>query len=464
MKIEELQDNEGQLIKALSIGNARVDEKIFDLETEIKELKKEKEEIIQTRYGFLEKDKKIISQLELKLEEYNKIVLDYKNKEILIRQLTAEKNQIKEETKNELLYIVQSNIQSIITEHPLSYVQKEEYNFILKTKGFQELEEKLKEIIDANRKLLSENNNLKIALDKLKKKLKDKTEEIKSQAKKIHSEMENILLRENKTGKSMMDCYFYILYKKRKNRSHREKAQTHLIDCPICEKEKGKKFFSFPINPLLIEILKEKGFEDCILFNEKKCCAEMSKLMLKAIRYLCSKYNSKSVVWYRNFLIKKFKPEKTNRLTTKMTRNRKEEIDERFYLTYLSDCVTTKKVDYDVFMKEPKKKCRQYYKEYRQLDQEIKSNVTLYNIDTIDYHSLKKKEKEKIFCEGESYLNGDKKIEMIHIKDKNLNYKLKLEKLNNPKFKQKVKKMLNTLRKSGELVSLEKYNDMKKRI
>jgi len=122
--------------------------------------------------------------LELKLEEYNKIVLDYKNKEILIRQLTAEKNQIKEETKNELLYIVQSNIQSIITEHPLSYVQKEEYNFILKTKGFQELEEKLKEIIDANRKLLSENNNLKIALDKLKKKLKDKTEEIKSQAKK----------------------------------------------------------------------------------------------------------------------------------------------------------------------------------------------------------------------------------------------------------------------------------------
>jgi len=142
--------------------------------------------------------------------------LDYKNKEILIRQLTAEKNQIKEETKNELLYIVQSNIQSIITEHPLSYVQKEEYNFILKTKGFQELEEKLKEIIDANRKLLSENNNLKIALDKLKKKLKDKTEEIKSQAKKIHLEMENILLRENKTGKSMMDCYFYILYKKGK--------------------------------------------------------------------------------------------------------------------------------------------------------------------------------------------------------------------------------------------------------
>jgi len=42
MKIEELQDNEGQLIKALSIGNARVDEKIFDLETEIKELKKGK--------------------------------------------------------------------------------------------------------------------------------------------------------------------------------------------------------------------------------------------------------------------------------------------------------------------------------------------------------------------------------------------------------------------------------------
>jgi len=72
--------------------------------------------------------------------------------------------------------------------------------------------------------------------------------------------MENILLRENKTGKSMMDCYFYILYKKRKYRSHREKAQTHLIDCPICEKEKGKKVFFFPNKSSVNRNIKGKGF------------------------------------------------------------------------------------------------------------------------------------------------------------------------------------------------------------
>jgi len=40
--------------------------------------------------------------------------------------------------------------------------------------------------------------------------------------------MENILLRENKTGKSMMDCYFYILYKKKEKIGLTEKKLKHI--------------------------------------------------------------------------------------------------------------------------------------------------------------------------------------------------------------------------------------------
>lgn len=154
------------------------------LKEENNRVNKEKENIAQVEYDFLKENKNKIINLESKLQEYNNIVLDYKNKELLIKQLIAEKDKIKEETKRELLYVVQSNIQNIVTDHPLSYIQKEEYNFLLKTAGFQELETKLKEIVDANQKLFSENNYLKISLEKLKGKLISKTENIKEEAKK----------------------------------------------------------------------------------------------------------------------------------------------------------------------------------------------------------------------------------------------------------------------------------------
>jgi len=61
---------------------------------------------------------------------------------------------------------------------------------------------------------------------------------------------------------------FYI--KKEKTDQIEKKAQKHLTNCVDCKKQSKKKFFSFTINPLLIEILKEKGFEDYILFDEKR--------------------------------------------------------------------------------------------------------------------------------------------------------------------------------------------------
>jgi len=113
------------------------------------------------------------------------------------------------------------------------------------------------------------------------------------------------MANEREDGKNLLDFYMYISKRKRKNRSHREKALKHIQSCDTCVKGNYTKFFSFHITPVLIEILKEKGYEDYIVFNEKECCHEMSKNLLKAISYLSREYNSKSVIWYRKFFSKK---------------------------------------------------------------------------------------------------------------------------------------------------------------
>jgi len=66
------------------------------------------------------------------------------------------------------------------------------------------------------------------------------------------------MANEREDGKNLLDFYMYISKKKRKNRSHREKALKHIKDCKTCVKGKYTKFFSYQITPVLIEILKEK--------------------------------------------------------------------------------------------------------------------------------------------------------------------------------------------------------------
>jgi len=105
---------------------------------------------------------------------------------------------------------------------------------------------------------------------------------------------------------------------------------------------------------LLIEILKEKGYEDYILFDEKNCCKTMSRKILKSIAYLCKEYKSKAVVWYRNFLVKKFKPECKDKIPSSVNHNLKTELNNRFYYTYLSDAVCKNPINYDDFITEKK--------------------------------------------------------------------------------------------------------------
>jgi len=248
----------------------------------------------------------------------------------------------------------------------------------------------------------------------------------------------------------------YVSKKKRKNRAHREKAQKHLKECTICKKQNNQKFFSFTITPTLIEILKEKGYEDFILFNEKECCHDMSLSLLKAISYLSTKYNSKSAVWYRNYLVKKFSSQNIDKIPTNLKRNNQIKINERFYFTYLSPAVLKKPINYEVFMNEPEK-IQKYYKYYTQLDKEIKTKTRLYSLNTAQYHSIKKDKENKIYEQTMAYLNADKKIMVEHEKDLEWSYKKAIKRTTNPKFNDKIKKIVGNLLKDKTLITMQEH-------
>jgi len=213
---------------------------------------------------------------------------------------------LKEEAKQEATLFMINRSREIIELEGESKSFIGEYSFYMHIRGFTELEEKLKTIIDTNKTLIYENNLLNQNLNNLKIKYKELMSTKKDDIKKLQIEMISLLYEKNKDEKSMTDFYQYVFYKRRKNRSNREICLKHLKNCEICKKDiNKKKFFSFEITPLLIEILKEKGFEDYIIFEEKECCLEMSRKILKAITYLSHEYQSKSSLWYRNFLVKK---------------------------------------------------------------------------------------------------------------------------------------------------------------
>jgi len=121
----------------------------------------------------------------------------------------------------------------------------------------------------------------------------------------------------------------------------------------------------------------------------------MSKIILAAISYLCVQYKSKSALWYRNFLIKKYNPNVTYKLTQKLQRNKQKEIDERFYWTYLSEIVCDKKIKIEDFLSEKNKK-QKYYNSYEKFDFEYGTKTRLYGLTTKDYHEIKKKKVEKV--------------------------------------------------------------------
>jgi len=122
-----------------------------------------------------EKNKQAIVFMESKVRDYeeiNNLNRKFKNK---IMELSTENSRLKEEATQEAVLLLHhkfTELEDIEDTIDKKYV-KDEYNLLLHVKGFTELEQKLKVIISLNRKLLKENAQLKIGMEKIKEKYKD---------------------------------------------------------------------------------------------------------------------------------------------------------------------------------------------------------------------------------------------------------------------------------------------------
>jgi len=191
-----------------------------------------------------------------------------------------------------------------------------------------------------NKTLMFENK--KIYDDKIQ--LKQKINDLYNEIKKLKGNFVDEKIKIEKELKSdeetLLHFLLYFKYQKNKNKKHRNIINKHK-DCDKCKKnENPNKFFSFNITSQIIIFLKKRGLSDCIYFDEKDVCNEMERIILKAIKLLSHEFNSNSIIWYRNFLCKKYYKDFNN----KLNRNDKENIDDRFYQTYIAEYITGKKI------------------------------------------------------------------------------------------------------------------------
>jgi len=220
------------------------------LETKINEQKTQKEN--------QENDKKItdkiISNLESKLYENLKELELFKDKlndvfihrekldvaMIDVNNYILENKRLKEEIKKQSLLMIKS--ESIKKED----IEKHNYQSFLHTVGVGELEKKLQELFDLNKKLSKENGELRIINNELMIKIKKFEVEEKKKMKIYKDQLKNLFDEFNQSEKNLADFYLYMTYKKRKNRDHREKLKIHL-DNNCCKKAKKHIFFHFQL-------------------------------------------------------------------------------------------------------------------------------------------------------------------------------------------------------------------------
>jgi len=237
-----------------------------------------------------------------------------------------------------------------------------------------------------------------------------------------------------------------------------------------------KTYASFPINHIIITKLKNKGLSRCIFFDPKKACDEMMKYHLRAISYLTKKYGGKAATWYRFFILKK------NNITKEKMKTR----DEMFYYTYLSSYVRQIEKKENIIDNQledflnTKEKKQVYYKYYRQLDRELKTKTTLYDVTKHQWKKINKKKNQETKRTITSWCNStfddDQNIRLItkDVNDnerniKSSNYKLskKLATIMKSQgyIKEKnIRDYIKTRDSSGQLLSILNNEDAMKKI
>lgn len=458
-------------------------EKIFKFQTEYDQRVIDYEEMTEKMTLFTKKmvegkldfDDHISKELEA-LENIKKtinneyhIIMKYKEYNFNIEKIIKEKKQLEEEIcKGFVDLFMESKIYAkdneIFTQSIVKLTN-------MKDISITKLEKVLEEIMDSANKAQAQNKYL---IEEIKKLEKKHAQEIKALSEKFKAMGTNNVEQDKKLFGNLpaINFLFYYMNKRYKNKKHRNTIDEH-HDCPQCAKITTPKFFlNYHITDHLVYFLSLRGYKNIIYYDPKKCCNKMEKIILECLRYLHDIFPSKSILWYRNFLSKKYYPNETtttfvtpfcngNKKTIKKEKENIKKINwdrnvtlryKRFYYTYLIPEISNKNITYQQF-NETENKEIVFYKYYLQLNKEACSRVGLKEMSVQSLKKAEKKEKEKIlkkyvyykfiYEEGKFESTGNYKEKPFEkniywLKDKeNKKYENKLSKMcrDNPHFK-----------------------------
>lgn len=285
----------------------------------------------------------------------------------------------------------------------------------------------LKELIENYNKLISQNLQL---IQKFKQ-IKDEIKKESENHEKFIKKFEETELRVERNEKNFKEMFLYVFFKKRKNRSKRKFLNEH--NCSNCKKTQSKtKFFSYDLrNDIVLNFLKQYGYEDILAYDPLNCCKEISRKIIKVLILLKKEFGGNAVLWYRNFLCRKYTKINHDKRINSLRNPSK--TDERFYNTYLNDYVSKKKITYDEFVKMKwEERLSSFYEEYNQLMIETNAKVILEKASRRNYHDHVQKIKVGVFKEMKHFENST--IKLPEIKKKT------------PFFSKKQEKTLNILK------------------
>lgn len=371
---------------------------MFDKEVNFLENKSaEFKEIVLNRKIVMPEFDKIIEKLkeekiflETRYNEEIKNSSEYKEalikNENLFSEMQKKYNNV--HVENEKLKRIEQKYSNLLLEHKNQiYIKKDEYiknltvyqdmkkpdeiKIVKDFENFNNLEEMYRKLNELNNTLLLENEILR-------KNIKDFNIEREKYKKEINIQYSVFIndfmeKTENLTSDvtELINFANYHKYKKYQNKGHLEKFEKHK-NCDCCQKTKEEnKFFNFPINFVVINFLRKYRLENILKYDPRNVSKEISVLIIKGLKLLCREYPNKSILWYRNYLAKKYginQPMKLNRTHPG--------INERFYKTYLADYVCEEVYDISIFKRNDYKTILDDY--YYDLDHEVGTRLRLY--------------------------------------------------------------------------------------
>jgi len=143
------------------------------------ELKKKQEELLDQEHTFLTKITQLndeIKTIKIKIEKYEKNAIESMTVVKMANDVKEENIKLKNEMMNQAVLLVQTKIEEITNNIEITAIDKnneninfpiktkQEYNFYMNVTGFEQLESKIKYLVEINKKLTLEKSKFEFKI------------------------------------------------------------------------------------------------------------------------------------------------------------------------------------------------------------------------------------------------------------------------------------------------------------